>query len=299
MGHALSVGGHFSFSNSNDIPNGGLNSNYGALTGFIFGPNTYDPTPDPTTGAYPNQGVLANPLEVINRYDFTQEVSRYIGYARLDLAPLSRLSIDYTLGLDTYDQTALAFIPAGTSAPGLANGFARRATFDFLQLNNDLHVRYQQDVAPHVQSTLLVGGTLQYEKGATFSAEGKDLSPVAQTVSSGATVVASEFRSEKALYGGFVQQTVAFFDQLFRHRRGPRRCLFGLWQRSALAILSKGRRGLSHFKSGLLAKERPRRHVCGLQAARFHRHVRRVKPPLARLLALPITMPPRTTAAPA
>ena len=57
----LSVGGHFAFSNSNDIPNGGLNSNYGALTGFIFGPNTYDPTPDPTTGAYPNEGVLANP----------------------------------------------------------------------------------------------------------------------------------------------------------------------------------------------------------------------------------------------
>ena len=211
----LSVGGHFAFSNSNDIPNGGLNSNYGALTGFIFGPNTYDLTPDPTTGAYPNQGVLANPLEVINRYDFTQEVSRYIGYARLDLAPLSRLNIDYTLGLDTYDQTALAFIPAGTSAPGLANGLARRAEFDFLQLNNDLHVRYQQDVAPHVQSTLLVGGTLQYEKGATFSAEAKDLSPVARTVSSGATVAASEFRSEQTLYGGFVQQTVAFFDQLF------------------------------------------------------------------------------------
>ena len=90
------------------------------------------------------------------------------------------------MGLDTYDQTALAFIPAGTSAPGLANGLARRAAFDFLQLNNDLHVRYQQDVAPHVQSTMLVGGTLQYEKGETFSAEAKDLSPVAQTVSSGA-----------------------------------------------------------------------------------------------------------------
>ena len=154
----LSVGGHFAFSKSNDIPNGGLNSNYGALTGFIFGPNTYDPTPDPTTGAYPNDGVLANPLEVIDRYDFTQEVSRYTGYARLDLAPLAGLSIDYTLGLDTYDQTALAFIPAGTSAPGLANGLARRAEFDFLQLNNDLHIRYQQDLAPHVQSTTLVGG---------------------------------------------------------------------------------------------------------------------------------------------
>ena len=115
----LSVGGHFAFSKSNDIPNGGLNSNYGALTGFIFGPNTYDPTPDPTTGAYPNDGVLANPLEVINRYDFTQEVSRYTGYARLDLAPLAGLSIDYTLGLDTYDQTALRLYPGRDLCAGL------------------------------------------------------------------------------------------------------------------------------------------------------------------------------------
>ncbi len=61
----LSIGGNFVFSKSNDIPNGGLNSNYGALTGFIFGPNTYNLTPDPATGVYPSDGVLANPLEAV------------------------------------------------------------------------------------------------------------------------------------------------------------------------------------------------------------------------------------------
>ena len=144
----LSIGGNFIFSKSNDIPNGGLNSNYGALTGFIFGPNTYNLTPDPATGTYPDDGVLANPLEVINRYDFTQEITRYIGNAQIDATPLSGLSIDYTLGVDAYDQTALAFIPAGTSAPSLANGLSRRAVFDFLQLNNDLNLRYQRDIFP-------------------------------------------------------------------------------------------------------------------------------------------------------
>ena len=144
----LSVGGNFIFSKSNDIPNGGLNSNYGALTGFIFGPNTYNLTPDPATGTYPDDGVLANPLEVINRYDFTQEITRYIGNAQIDATPLSGLSIDYTLGVDAYDQTALAFIPAGTSAPSLANGLSRRAVFDFLQLNNDLNLRYQRHIFP-------------------------------------------------------------------------------------------------------------------------------------------------------
>ncbi|MCY3869424.1 MAG: TonB-dependent receptor plug domain-containing protein, partial [Gemmatimonadetes bacterium] len=86
---ALSVGGNFVFSKSNDIPNGGLNSNYGAMTGFIFGPNTYNLTPDPETGTYPDDGILANPLEVINQYDFTQEITRYIGNVQLNATPLS------------------------------------------------------------------------------------------------------------------------------------------------------------------------------------------------------------------
>ncbi len=211
----LSVGGNFVFSKSNDIPNGGLNSNYGSMTGFIFGPNTYNLTPDPETGTYPDDGILANPLEVIDRYDFTQEITRYIGSAQIDATPLSGLSIDYTLGIDTYDQTAIAFIPTGTSAPGLANGFSRRAVFDFLQLNNDLNIRYQRDIFPNVQSTTRIGGTLQYEKGENFSAEGRNLSPVAEVVSSGANVVAGEFRSKRVIYGGFVQQTFGIANRLF------------------------------------------------------------------------------------
>ena len=211
----LSVGGNFVFSKSNDIPNGGLNSNYGALTGFIFGPNTYNLTPDPATGVYPSDGVLANPLEVIDQYDFTQEITRYIGNAQIDATPLSGLSIDYTLGVDAYDQTAIAFIPAGTSAPGLANGLSRRAVFDFLQLNNDINLRYQRHIFPHVQSTTRIGGTLQYEKGETFSAEAKDLSPVSRIVSSGTNVVTGEFRSKKVIYGGFIQQTFGIANRLF------------------------------------------------------------------------------------
>ena len=211
----LSVGGNFVFSKSNDIPNGGLNSNYGALTGFIFGPNTYNLTPDPATGVYPSDGVLANPLEVIDQYDFTQEITRYIGNAQLNATPLSGLSIDYTLGVDAYDQTAIAFIPAGTSAPGLTNGLSRRAVFDFLQLNNDINLRYQRHIFPHVQSTTRIGGTLQYEKGENFSAEAKDLSPVSRVVSSGANVVAGEFRSKKTIYGGFIQQTFGIANRLF------------------------------------------------------------------------------------
>ncbi|MCY3869858.1 MAG: TonB-dependent receptor, partial [Gemmatimonadetes bacterium] len=109
----------------------------------------------------------------------------------------------------------IAFIPTGTSAPGLANGFSRRAVFDFLQLNNDINLRYQRDIFPNVQSTTRIGGTLQYEKGENFSAEGRNLSPVAEVVSSGANVVAGETRSKRVIYGGFVQQTFGIVNRLF------------------------------------------------------------------------------------
>jgi hypothetical protein len=209
------VGATFIFSESDDIPNGGLNSNYGAMTGFIFGPNTFDPRPDPVTGVYPNGGILANPQEVVDRYDFGQEITRYIGSALLNLTPLKGLSIDYTIGIDSYDQTATGFIPIGTSAPGLTNGFSRRSVFDFLQVNNDINLRYQKSLTPNLQSTTLIGGTMQYEKAETFSAEARDLSPVSEIVPSGATQVIGEFRSEKTIIGIFAQQTFGIADRLF------------------------------------------------------------------------------------
>lgn len=211
----VSVGASYAYSKSDDVPQGGLTSNYGALTGFIFGPNTFDPRPDPQTGEYPNLGILANPVEVIDRYDFGQRVNRTITDAQLTLTPLSGLSIDYTLGVDSYNQTATAFIPIGTSAPGLAQGFSRRAERQFLQINNDLNFRLQKSLSPSLQSTTLLGLTLQYENAETFSAQSTELSPVSEIVPSGAFQTIGEFRAETVIYGIFAQQTFGLNDRLF------------------------------------------------------------------------------------
>ena len=70
----LSVGGNFVFSKSNDIPNGGLNSNYGALTGFIFGPNTYISHQTPRPGLSKRRRSRQSSKSLI-QYDFTQEIT--------------------------------------------------------------------------------------------------------------------------------------------------------------------------------------------------------------------------------
>lgn len=212
---SVTAGMSYAYNKSNEVPQGGLTSNWGSLTGFIFGPNDFDPRPDPASGVYPNEGILANPIEVIDRYDFKQRVNRFIGDTRLNLTPLPGLSADYTIGVDFYNQTATAFIPIGTSAPGLAQGFSRRAEREFLQVNNDFNLRYQKDLAQNLRSTTLVGGTLQYELAEEFRAEARELSPVSEIVPGGANQEIGEERNETTIYGIFVQETLGIADRVF------------------------------------------------------------------------------------
>ena len=210
----LSVGGNYTNSRSDDIPNGGLTSNYGALTGFIFGPNTVDPDPDPVTGRYTG-GVLANPLDVVNNYDFNQTTSRFTGDVQAGLRPATGVSVDYTLGFDTFTQTALAFIPVGTTSPGNPDGANRRAELSTTLVNHDLTARYNRMLGS-VESTTLVGGTAQTEDSETFAVSTRDLAFGVETIAGGAaTPVVGEFRSERTVLGAFAQQTFGIGDRLF------------------------------------------------------------------------------------
>lgn len=212
----VSLNLNYTNSNSSEIPNGGLNSSYGALTGFIFGPNTFDPRPDPETGEFPSDGFLANPLEVIDRYDFQQQLNRFIGSAKLTLEPYPGLSVDHTIGLDSYSQVGTAFIPPGTSAPGLGTGFGRRSQREFFQFNNDLNIRYQNNLTPDLKSTTLVGGTVQYENSERIGLQAQEFSFGTQVVSGGADFAQpGESRSEIVIYGVFAQQTFGYKDRYF------------------------------------------------------------------------------------
>lgn len=213
---SLSLGTTYSFSNSDEIPNGGLNDNYGVLTGFIFGPNTYDPRPDPETNQYPASGVLVNPVEAIDKYDINQRVNRILSNASLSLIPTTGLSVDYTLGLDSYSQNSTFYIPVGTTAPGLSQGFSRRAERENLQLNNDLNISYATNITADLESTTRIGATMQYENSSTVGIQARELSPFVETVSGGADYDApGESRSEFVVYGVFGQETLGWLDKVF------------------------------------------------------------------------------------
>jgi TonB-dependent starch-binding outer membrane protein SusC len=212
----VSVGGTHTVSSGREVPNGGLGDLYGAIDGFLFGPNTYDLNPDPQTGLYPNAGAFANPKEVVERYDFSQSTRRFMGDVNVNMAPLPGLNVVYTLGYDGYTQTATGFVPRGSATPGIyALGWSRRGTAEFRQLSHDLNARYQRVLSSALESTSLVGATYQSDESVNASMTSYDLSPVTVVVPGGANRSIAEYRGRRIIQGVFGQQTFGIRDRLY------------------------------------------------------------------------------------
>ncbi|MDZ7681292.1 MAG: hypothetical protein U5J63_06135 [Fodinibius sp.] len=140
--------------------------------------------------------------------------------------------MDHTLGIDTYSQVATAFIPSGTSAPGLSFGFGRRSEREFFQINNDLNLRYQKALTPSLQSTSLLGGTLQYEKSSTVGLQAEQFTLGSRVVTGGADFdQPGEFRTETVIYGVFGQQTFGFNERYFLTGAGRFDASSASWRR--------------------------------------------------------------------
>ena len=214
----LNVSTSYSYSSSNEIPNGGINEAYGALTGFIFANNFVNPVKDPVTGVYPAVGGnnlrRTNPLEAIDRFKFKQATGRIVTSAQLIFKPIVGLNIEYTFGLDNYTQTATGYIPPKNTSPSYDGGFARRADATVLQLNNDININYQRNITKNIQSTTALGGTLQFDRTNTIGATSQQLGAFGSTINNG-TITAGEFRSERTIYGAFLQQTFGIKNRYF------------------------------------------------------------------------------------
>ena len=215
---SLNVNAAYSYSSSHELPNGGINEAYGALTGFIFANNFVNPAKDPVTGLYPPVGGnnlrRTNPLEAIDRFDFEQRTGRLVASGQLVFKPMAGLNIEYTSGVDNYTQVATAYIPPKNTTPSYDGGFARRADATILQVNNDINISYQKNIQDNIQSTTSLGGTLQYIRTNTFGATAQQLGAFGSTINNG-TISAGEFRSEQSIRGAFLQQTFGFFNRYF------------------------------------------------------------------------------------
>lgn len=212
----INAGLNFTRSVSSDIPNGGINAAYGAITGFVFSDNSVNPAPD-ESGVYPITSLLVprtNPAEAVNRFDFGQKVNRVITNVGLNAKITEKLSASYLLGLDFYNQSATAFIPINNTSPN-GNGFSRRADINNFQYNSDLNITYQTPITEDINSTTTLGGSWQYEEFERVAIEADGLAPVVEVASDGSILTQGETRSQISFWGSFLQQSFSFRDKLY------------------------------------------------------------------------------------
>ena len=213
---SINAGLNYVRSNSKEIPNGGINSAYGAITGFVFSDNSIDPSPN-ESGVYPITSLLVprtNPAEAVNRFDFGQKVNRIITSVGLDAQITENFTANYTLGLDFFNQSATAFIPINNTSPN-GDGFARRSDINNFQYNSDLNLTYKADLSEEITSTTTLGGSWQYEEFDRVGINANGLPPIVETATSGSIVEQGESRSQISYWGAFVQQTFSYKDKLY------------------------------------------------------------------------------------
>lgn len=209
-----SIGLNYSNSKSQEIPNGGINEFYGALTGFNFNNNFYNPEPD-ADGNYESPiGFVSNPLEVVRRYDFGQKINRFNGNIKLDYEILGGLNLNFIAGLDNYTQNADGYIPVGTTG-GNPTGWARTASVTNYLANADLTLLYKKTFGKNIHSSSLLGGTLQRNTSKSLGVTSNNLSPIVNSTSAGTIIAQSEYNSERNIQGAYLQESLGFNDIFF------------------------------------------------------------------------------------
>ncbi|HEY4112364.1 SusC/RagA family TonB-linked outer membrane protein [Puia sp.] len=212
------VGFSYIYDAADQMPNGGINQQYGALTGFIFGNNNINPFPN-ATGVYPTLSPAGlqrtNPLEAIAKFKFRQSTSRFIGNINLAATPTKNLSINYTLGYDNSTELGTAYIPIGNTTPTYNTGFSSRADKIALLLNNDLTVAYKAHLTDKLESSTSIGGTIQTAVSNADAVTGTQLSPVSQISSGAATITTAESRSTLNIMGLYAQETFGYMNKIY------------------------------------------------------------------------------------
>ncbi len=235
----LSAGLAYTNSSSKDMPNG--NNFFSPISTMIIIDNVWDITERDALGNLRHvEQQRVNPLSVLETFDITQETNRFIGDIKASIYPLDGLSIDYTLGLDTYSLVGNTFQPRLPYGPVAAtffpDGYASVAVSNFFAVNQDWVASYQKKINDDFSSTTTLGAQLIYRKQSFTGAEGRDLQPFVQTIAAAQNFFNNPVggRSEASIWGYFLQQTFGYKDYLFLTLAGriDGSSLFGKEQRN-------------------------------------------------------------------
>ena len=226
----LTVGGNFAYVDTEgDYVQKGSNTS-GLLLGALRSPPDFNNRQylDPETGLhrsyrFPRPGF--NSLTMSRGYDnpfFTlsnpgnwSELGRYIGNVNLDWRPLDWLTVQYTLGADSYSDSRSQALPFTSSTR--PTGQVIRFDVSNLQIDHNLVVSSEREFTPSFTGRLLVGQNLNVRRYRDVYSQGNDLNapePLALQNTINA-VVPTETRSRRHVEGYFAQAEADLWRQLF------------------------------------------------------------------------------------
>ena len=170
----------------------------------------------------------ANPVSVIEDILQKQTTNRIIANFGLKLKPIKGLTIDYTMGIDNYNQNGTTFIPpfayntntaffgGGSTLDPTQNGYSSTGNNAFFAINHDLNATYNFDITSNINSVTQIGFSQQYEKNNYSLLQGRGLAPFVQTVNGASTILPGvDERSEISISGAYIQQNFKYRNQFF------------------------------------------------------------------------------------
>jgi TonB-dependent SusC/RagA subfamily outer membrane receptor len=201
---------------NNQLQAFGEQNDYGIMGSLFFAPTNVDFRP--INGVYPLPPALGtNPLLAIARIRNPQTIDRFIGSAKLTWNPLTRLLVDYMVGIDNAGFEQRQFVPRNAvlgTAP-LVTGRSQSVFQGTRVVNQDGVTSYEWSPMGPFEMRTTAGFNHTAQRVRLTQASANGLAPVGELVSAGSVFSATQTDIELRTLGFYGQQEVAWNDRLF------------------------------------------------------------------------------------
>ncbi|HEX6632209.1 MAG TPA: SusC/RagA family TonB-linked outer membrane protein, partial [Gemmatimonadaceae bacterium] len=170
---------------------------------------------NPTLASLTTSRGYDNPFFTMNNPGNTSELGRFIGNVSADYNPLDWLRIQYTLGVDYYNDQRLEALPL-TSSNG-PTGSVTRFQNDNRMIDHNLIATATHTFNENFNGQLTIGQNLNERRYRSIFANGIDLIAPAPLVLQNTVNVSppTEFKSLRHVEAYFAQAQLDMYDQLF------------------------------------------------------------------------------------
>lgn len=172
--------------------------------------------PRPTATSQYATRAYDNPYFIVYNLKNTSDVGRSFGNVNIDYAPLSWLTLKYTLGADYSSDARIEGLPPSNSTD--PTGQIDRANYTIFQIDHNLIAQAQKNIGDWIATSLTVGQNLNSRKYEQLQVRGRgfispDLFQLSNTISS--NLLPLDYESLVHLESYFLEGKLDLWDQVY------------------------------------------------------------------------------------